>query len=137
MILTGSEIRKQERAKLITIFPFEDELLNPNSYNYRLGEYISVITDKAIDPKVEQSYKVIKIPDGFEEFIPKEIIKTAAEICAYYSKAKNAKNVPVAYTESKHVQKYKGAKSGSVVIKGEKVVKVKPAAPPILPEGEE
>jgi len=83
------------------------------------------------------SHTVLKVPDEFEGVIPKEIIKAAAEICAYYSKAKNAKNVPVAYTESKHVQKYKGAKSGSVVIKGEKVVKVKPAAPPILPEGEE
>ena len=75
------------------------------------------------------SHTLLKIPDDFEDNIPKDIIKTAAEICAYYSKAKNAGNVPVAYTEAKNVQKYKGAKSGSVVIKGEKVVKVKPQIP--------
>ena len=79
------------------------------------------------------SHTVLKIPEGFDGIIPKDIITTAAEICAYYSKAKNAKNVPVAYTESKNVNKYRGAKSGSVVVKGEKVVKVTPKTPPVLP----
>ncbi len=74
------------------------------------------------------SHTVLKAPEGITEF-PKEIIKLAAAIAAYYSKAKNAGHVPVAYTETKNVQKYKGAKSGSVVIKGEKVVKVNPAIP--------
>ena len=64
-----------------------------------------------------------------EAEITKEHIKATASICAYYSKAKNARNIPVAYTEARNVQKYKGAKSGSVVIKGEKVVKVNPELP--------
>jgi predicted ribosome quality control (RQC) complex YloA/Tae2 family protein len=71
----------------------------------------------------------LKLPEEFDGMIPKDYIKTAAEICAFYSKAKNAKNVPVAYTEGRNVSKYKGAKSGSVVIKGEKVVKVQPQIP--------
>jgi len=75
------------------------------------------------------SHTVLKVPEDLDGPIPKEIIKTAAEICAFYSKAKNAKIVPVAYTKAKHVQKYKGAESGSVVIKGEKVIKVNPAVP--------
>ena len=75
------------------------------------------------------SHTVLKIPDNFYEKVPKEVIIKAAEICAYFSKAKNAGNVKVAYTEAKNVQKYKGAKSGSVVIKGEKVVKVNPGIP--------
>ena len=75
------------------------------------------------------SHTILKIPEEFDGVIPKDYIKTAAEICAFYSKAKNAKSVPVAYTEGKNVSKYKGAKSGSVVIKGEKVVKVTPAIP--------
>ncbi|HEY3252010.1 MAG TPA: NFACT RNA binding domain-containing protein [Ignavibacteria bacterium] len=75
------------------------------------------------------SHTILKVPKEFDDIIPKNIIKSAAEICAYFSKAKNAKNVPVAYTEAKNVQKYKGAKSGSVVIKGEKVIKVTPGIP--------
>ena len=75
------------------------------------------------------SHTILKCDDDAEP--TKEHIKIAASICAYYSKAKNARNVPVAYTEAKNVQKYKGAKAGSVVIKGEKVIKVNPE----LPEG--
>ena len=75
------------------------------------------------------SHTILKCDEDVEP--GKEHIKIAASICAYYSKAKNARNVPVAYTEAKNVQKYKGAKSGSVVIKGEKVVKVNPELPEV------
>jgi len=75
------------------------------------------------------SHTILKIPEGFDGTVAKDYIKIASEICAFYSKAKNAKNVPVAYTEGKNVSKFKGAKSGSVVIKGEKVVKVNPKIP--------
>jgi predicted ribosome quality control (RQC) complex YloA/Tae2 family protein len=75
------------------------------------------------------SHTILKLPDGFSGEIPKEYIKTAAEIAAFYSKAKKAGTVNVAYTIGKNVQKYKGAKSGSVVIKGEKLVKVSPKLP--------
>ena len=74
------------------------------------------------------SHTVLKIPED-STAIPKEYIKAAASIAAFYSKSKNAKNVPVAYTQAKNVQKYKGAKSGSVIIKGEKIVKVNPGTP--------
>jgi predicted ribosome quality control (RQC) complex YloA/Tae2 family protein len=56
----------------------------------------------------------------------KNTIKIAASIAAYYSKAKNAKSVKVSYTSGKNVQKFKGAKSGTVTIKNEKTVTVKP-----------
>lgn len=74
------------------------------------------------------SHTILRVPEDTID-IPKEYIKIAAEIAAYYSKAKNAKNVPVAFTLSKNVQKYKGAESGSVIIKGEKVIKVHPKIP--------
>ena len=74
------------------------------------------------------SHSVLKIPKNSDS-IPKEYIKAAASIAAFYSKSKNAKNVSVAYTQAKNVQKYKGAKSGSVTIKNEKIVKVEPGLP--------
>ncbi len=61
--------------------------------------------------------------------ITKEHIHAAAAIAAYYSKARNAKKVTVAYTLGKYVNKYKGAKSGSVVIRNEKTVKAEPGIP--------
>lgn len=61
----------------------------------------------------------------------KEAIRQAASIAAYYSKHRNAKNVPVAYTEKKYVRKPKGSAPGSVIMEREKVVMVQP----MLPEG--
>lgn len=63
MILTASEIKQQVCTGRITISPYENDLVNPNSYNYRLGEYLSVITDNVIDPKFSPGVETIKIPD--------------------------------------------------------------------------
>ena len=57
------------------------------------------------------------------------VIKKAASIAAWHSKARNAGTVPVCYTESRHVGKPRGAKPGSVTVKREKIVKVRPALP--------
>ncbi len=63
--------------------------------------------------------------------IPKEIIKMAASIAAYYSKARNSGTIPVSYTERKFVKKSKGYKEGSVIMEREKVVFIKPALPEV------
>lgn len=66
MILTGSEIRKQVKQRRIHIFPFTEELINPNSYNYRLGSTLLEVTDNIIDPKKKVRYKEIKLgEDGY------------------------------------------------------------------------
>ena len=59
----------------------------------------------------------------------KAFILKAAEIAAYYSKARNGKHIPVAFTEKKYVKKRKGFKQGSVVMEKEKIVFVNPAIP--------
>ncbi len=38
MILTGPFIEQEVRARRIIIEPFSSEAVNPNSYNYRLGD---------------------------------------------------------------------------------------------------
>lgn len=40
MILTGSEILNLQKQGAINIVPFEKQLINPNSYNYRLGRFL-------------------------------------------------------------------------------------------------
>jgi len=60
---------------------------------------------------------------------PKEVLRQAASIAAYYSGAKNAKMVPVAYTLKKYVRKPKGAAVGAVVMEREEVVMVEPKLP--------
>jgi predicted ribosome quality control (RQC) complex YloA/Tae2 family protein len=57
-------------------------------------------------------------------------IRAAAAIAAWHSKAKQAGTVPVCCTEAKHVSKPRGFRPGSVSVKREKIVKVRPALPP-------
>ena len=74
------------------------------------------------------SHTVLKLSNRKED-AEKEIIHKAASIAAYYSKARNASNVPVAYCEKKYVKKKKGFKQGSVIMEREKVIFVNPGLP--------
>lgn len=60
---------------------------------------------------------------------PKEIIMQAAGIAAYFSKMRNASNVPVSYCERKYIRKPKGSQPGTVVLDREKVIFVDPEIP--------
>lgn len=51
MILTGYEIARQRSLKRIVIEPFERQLVNPNSYNYRLGNELLEFPQAVIDVK--------------------------------------------------------------------------------------
>lgn len=64
-----------------------------------------------------------------KEGIPKNILKCAASIAAFYSKAKTAKLAPVSYTLRKFVRKKKGMEPGKVLLIKESVLLVKPEIP--------
>jgi len=78
------------------------------------------------------SHTILKVI-GKNDVPGKEVIQSAARIAAYYSKARKAGNVPVAYCEKKYVKKKKGFKQGSVVMEREKVIFVKPGLPGEIP----
>jgi dCTP deaminase len=61
MILTGSEIRRQ-LGKNIVIEPFDDKLLNPNSYNLRLHDELLVYEEIVLDMKRPNRYRRYVIP---------------------------------------------------------------------------
>lgn len=63
MILSGSKIEKCVKKNTIDIRPFNKSQINPNSYNYRLGDYLKVYDEKVLDSKRKLKTKIIKIPD--------------------------------------------------------------------------
>ncbi len=66
MILTGSEIKKQVQLGRIHIFPFNEEDINPNSYNFRLGKTLKVYKSDILDPAKINEFEEIEIPEeGF------------------------------------------------------------------------
>ncbi|WP_329563616.1 dCTP deaminase domain-containing protein [Kitasatospora sp. NBC_01266] len=62
MILTGSEIARERSNGRITIDPFVPEQVNPNSYNFRLGNRLRVYTDPPLDPRTPNAYEELEIP---------------------------------------------------------------------------
>lgn len=73
------------------------------------------------------SHVILRGPDG--EAASNDLIQSAAAIAAWHSKARTAGIVPVSCTEAKNVSKPRGAKAGSVCIKREKTIKVRPGLP--------
>ena len=57
----------------------------------------------------------------------RETLKRAAAIAAYHSKARKGDIVPVSCTRAQYVTKPKGAKPGTVQIRKESILKVRPA----------
>lgn len=75
------------------------------------------------------SHVLLRGPEG--ETVSNATIKQAAAIAAWHSKARSAGIVPVACTEAKNVSKPRGAKPGTVTIKREKTIEVRPALPDV------
>jgi len=66
MILTGQEIKKRLGTDII-IEPYNEEQLNPNSYNLRLHNEMMIYTGRVLDAKADNPTKRIIIPSsGFE-----------------------------------------------------------------------
>lgn len=61
--------------------------------------------------------------------VPQSVIRRAAEIAAFFSKARQSDNVPVDYTKAKNVHKQRGAAPGKVDYFGAKTVYVSPTPP--------
>ena len=76
---------------------------------------------------VPGSHVVLQVPAGREP--DRAILTQAAAIAAWYSKRRNARRVTVSYTRGRYVTKPRGAEPGSVMIRKEKVIQVKPGLP--------
>ena len=72
------------------------------------------------------SHVVLQVADMEPD---RDTLKQAAAIAAYHSKARGGGTVAVNMTQAKHVSKAKGAKPGTVQIRRESTLKVKPAVP--------
>ena len=74
------------------------------------------------------SHVILQHPDGLEP--DRELLKTAAAIAAWHSKARQAGTVPVTATKAKHVGKPCGCKPGTVTVARDITLKVRPGLPP-------
>ncbi len=73
------------------------------------------------------SHVVLQVPAG--EQPDNNTLKAAAAVAAWHSKKRESKQVAVSCTQARFVTKPRGAKPGTVQIRKEKVLKVRPAIP--------
>jgi predicted ribosome quality control (RQC) complex YloA/Tae2 family protein len=73
------------------------------------------------------SHVILRVPSDQDP--NRSILKLAAAIAAYHSKARQGGVVPVSATRARYVTKPPGAKPGTVQIRKEIVLKVRPALP--------
>lgn len=64
MILTGDEILKEMKEGFISIEPYDDSRLNPNSYNLCLHPTLMMLTDPVLDMKKKSSTEQIVLTDA-------------------------------------------------------------------------
>jgi dCTP deaminase len=63
MILTGSELKVRVASGEVTIEPFLPKLVNPNSYNYRLGHLLKVPENRIQTPCDPGTWRAIRMTD--------------------------------------------------------------------------
>jgi len=73
------------------------------------------------------SHVVLQVPAGEEP--DRETVKAAAAIAAWHCKKREARVVAVTATRGRYVSKARGAPPGTVEVRKETVMKVKPALP--------
>jgi predicted ribosome quality control (RQC) complex YloA/Tae2 family protein len=76
------------------------------------------------------SHVVLRVPPGAEPDRPTR--ELAAGLAAYHSKARGAGTVAVTCTEARHVSKPRGAAPGTVAIRQESVLKVRPPSEAVV-----
>ena len=66
MILSGLEIKKEQALGSIQITPFLDEMINPNSYNYRISDQLYEVAAGSLDAHKETKVRKIDFTnDGY------------------------------------------------------------------------
>lgn len=64
---------------------------------------------------------------------PQDVLRVAAAVAAFHSRARNGGTVAVSCTRARYVSKARNAPPGTVTIRREIVLKVRPALPPGAP----
>jgi predicted ribosome quality control (RQC) complex YloA/Tae2 family protein len=73
------------------------------------------------------SHVIVKVPENNPNYILTEkIIRTSANIAAYYSSAKTSSSVPVDYTKVRNLKKVPGYKGSFVTLTNQKTIYIDP-----------
>lgn len=111
---TGKKIKKEEEVSAPRKYIFDGFIVKAgknNLQNERLLKEASA-EDIWLHTQKYHSSHVVVFAQGKE--VPQEVLLKAAQVCAYYSQAKDGDKIPVDYCARKRVKKAPHAKAGRV-----------------------
>lgn len=123
-------VQKPKKAKPLRYFSSDGyEILvgKSNLQNDELTLRIAEPTDLWLHTKEIPGSHVIIRTKGQSE-LPETTMEEAANLAAFYSKAKNSSMVPVDYTQRKNIKKPNGAKPGMVIYLTNRTIYITPDA---------
>jgi len=127
--LEGSEYRKAVTQQDSEIQPYR--YTTPSGFelligrNNRQNDQLTFRTATEYDlwfhtQEIPGSHVLLRLEPG--AIADEKDLQFTANLAAYHSRARQSEQVPVIYTEPKHVYKPKGAKPGTVIYKQERVI---------------
>ncbi len=127
--LEGSEYRKAAAQQDSEIQPYRYK--TPSGFellvgrNNRQNDQLTFRTANEYDlwfhtQEIPGSHVLLRLEPG--AIADEKDLQFTANLAAYHSRARQSEQVPVIYTEPKHVYKPKGAKPGTVIYKQERVI---------------
>ena len=125
------ENRKLPPRKFISSDDYQILVGRNNKQNDRLTKKIANDGDIWLHTKVIAGSHVI-IKRDTEKEVPNKTLEEAAKIAAYFSNARESKNVPIDYTPVENVNKPKGAKPGLVYYEKYQTIYIDPAKKELL-----
>ena len=122
--------KKQQKIEFIT-YKVDDILIyvgKNNTQNDYLTHKMASSNDYWFHTKnLPGSHVIVKIPENDPNFIMSEkLIRTAANIAAYYSTGKTSSSVPVDYTKVRYLKKVPGMKGSFVTLSNQKTIYIDP-----------
>ncbi|MCL2462833.1 MAG: NFACT family protein [Defluviitaleaceae bacterium] len=124
---TASRPKKSKPLRFVTGDGFEVYVGKNNIQNDELTMHMASNYDIWLHVKnVPGSHVILRVPP--DRTPSNQALTEAAEIAAWYSKAKDAPSAQVDYTQKKNVKKPSGAKPGFVIYDDYKTAVVKPRA---------
>ncbi|MDR2648794.1 MAG: NFACT family protein [Clostridiales bacterium] len=122
------KIKKSEPIKFISSDGFNIYVGKNNKQNDELTLRFASFDDVWLHTKdIPGSHVIIKC-DGAP--VSDTAVREAAQLAAYYSKARQGSQVPVDYTLKKNVKKPRGAKPGMVIYEANKTIYITPEDEP-------
>ncbi len=143
--MAGSDYRRKEDPSDTASQPYR--YTSPNGYevlvgrNNRQNDRLSFRTAGDYDlwfhaQEIPGSHVLLRLPPGV---VPEETdLQFTANLTAYHSRGRQSEQVPIVYTEPRHVYKPRGAKPGIAIYKQERILWGQPhQASPLTETGED